>query len=111
MTGSLVLSSSAGIYYPLPQKGRSAQRPARGVQPPAFEVTFIPIPHPWRKSLCNITTATTRVNDSGTSPLPVTERRRQTAREVGPDPGVGPGQARVQSANPALRTRAVADAP
>jgi len=36
MTGSLVLSSSAGIYYPLPQKGRSAQRPARGVQPPGL---------------------------------------------------------------------------
>src|SRR5829696_9553358 len=36
MTGSPVLSSSAGIYYPLPQKGRSAQRPARGVQPPSL---------------------------------------------------------------------------
>ena len=46
MTGSLVLSSSAGIYYPLPQKGRSAQRPARGVQPPGLLGDLYPHPSP-----------------------------------------------------------------
>src|SRR5829696_6175413 len=46
MTGSPVLSSSAGIYYPLPQKGRSAQRPARGVQPPSLLGDLYPHPSP-----------------------------------------------------------------
>jgi hypothetical protein len=46
MTGSLVLSSSAGIYYPLPQIGRSAQRPARGVQPPGLLGDLYPHPSP-----------------------------------------------------------------
>ena len=76
MTGSLVLSSSAGIYYPLSQKGRSAQRPARSVQPPGLLGGLYPHPSSLAEIALQYNHRTTHVNNSGTSPLPVTERRR-----------------------------------